>query len=103
MILSLFGKKPPVDRAASERIRTWIADVWAEDVRAEDARGGDAETRFSINEIICRDPSCPGTETVILVMAPGAKTRAIKIAAAMADVTEQGVRDAVAEAIKTGA
>lgn len=98
MILSLFGKKPPVDRAASERIRTWIADVWA-----EDARGGDAETRFSINEIICRDPSCPGTETVILVMAPGAKTRAIKIAAAMADVTEQGVRDAVAEAIKTGA
>lgn len=86
MAMSWFGKKPAADRAASDRIRQWAAAACC----------GDPETRFSVNEIICRDPSCPGTETVILVMAPGVKTRALKIARPMADVTEQDVCQAVA-------
>jgi hypothetical protein len=33
------------------------------------------------NEIVCPDPACPGTETVILVMVPSRPTRACKVAA----------------------
>jgi len=87
MVMSWFGRKPAADRTLSDRIRAWAAA----------ACGGDPETRFSVNEIICRDPSCPGTETVILVMAPGVKTRALKIARPMAEVTEQDVLQAVAD------
>lgn len=86
MAMSWFGRKPVVDRAVSDRIRQWAAA----------ACGGDPETRFSVNEIICRDPSCPGTETVILVMTPGEKTRALKVAGPMAGVTEQDIHQAVA-------
>lgn len=49
----------------------------------------------AVNEILCADPACPGTETVILVMEPGRKTRAFKVQAAMAEVT----RDALAAAL----
>lgn len=41
----------------------------------------------AVNEILCADPACPGTETVILVMEPGRKTRAFKVQAPMAEVT----------------
>ncbi|GHE69303.1 hypothetical protein GCM10019059_31290 [Camelimonas fluminis] len=85
MAMSWFGRKPAPDRAVGDRIRAWAAT----------ACGGDPETRFSVNEIICRDPSCPGTETVILVMAPGVRTRALKIALPMVAVTEQDVQQAV--------
>lgn len=56
------------------------------------------DARFSVNEIICRDPSCPGAETIILVMIPGLKTLALKITGAMADVGEQDVADAACKA-----
>ncbi|HMO29001.1 hypothetical protein [Enterovirga sp.] len=51
-----------------------------------------------MSEIVCLDPACPGTETVMLVMAPGLKTRAAKLAKAAAEVTEPEVRAALAEA-----
>jgi hypothetical protein len=50
---------------------------------------------IGVNEIICTDPACPGTETVILVMMPGQKTRAFKSTRAIADMTEEAVREAV--------
>lgn len=53
------------------------------------------ETAFAVNEIACADPSCPGIETVILVMEPGVKTRAFKIPKPLDDVTEQDVRAAL--------
>ena len=53
------------------------------------------ETTISANEILCADPACPGQETVILVMIPGQRTRAYKVQAAMADVTEAMLREAV--------
>jgi hypothetical protein len=55
-----------------------------------------AGTTLTVNEIACLDPACPGLETVILVMEPGRKTRAYKIARALDAVTDQDVRDAVA-------
>jgi hypothetical protein len=54
-----------------------------------------AETAFAVNEIACTDPSCPGVETIILVMEPGRKTRAHKIQKALDEVTQQDVRDAL--------
>lgn len=49
----------------------------------------------AVNEILCADPSCPGTETVILVMKPGAKTQAFKLQMAMAEVTEEALAEAL--------
>lgn len=53
------------------------------------------DTVLAVNEIVCTDPSCPGTETVVLVMQPGRKTEAFKIAAAVDAVTESSIRDAL--------
>ena len=52
-------------------------------------------TVIAVNEILCADPSCPGTETVILVMQPGAKTQAYKLQMAMAEVTDAALAEAL--------
>ena len=76
---------PTPSRAAMDRVKAWAAT----------ALNASRETAFTVNEIVCTDPSCPGIETVLLVMAPGARTRAVKVAKAIEDVTEQDVRDAL--------
>ena len=53
------------------------------------------DATVSANEILCADPSCPGQETVVLVMVPGQRTRAYKVQAAMDEVTEDGLREAI--------
>jgi hypothetical protein len=53
------------------------------------------ETAFAVNEIVCNDPACPGSETVILIMAPGRKTRACRVPKSADEVTEQDVRQAL--------
>lgn len=53
------------------------------------------DVTVSANEIICADPACPGAETVVLVMEPGRKTRAYKVTANAADVTEEALRQAL--------
>ncbi len=60
-----------------------------------EALGRNPDIGISVSEILCRDPGCPGEETVILVMAPLRKTAACKVAKAMVDVTEDDVRDAL--------
>ncbi len=77
------GGKP--DAAAVARIKAWT--------RA--ATGAADDTAFAVNEIACTDPSCPGIETVILVMEPGRKTRALKVAKPLDVVTAEDVRAAV--------
>jgi hypothetical protein len=73
------------DPKPAERVRAWArATLPARD-----------DTTFAVNEIVCTDPGCPGSETVILVMAPGRRTRACKIPKLMNDVTEQDVRRAL--------
>lgn len=54
------------------------------------------EAVIAVNEILCADPSCPGTETVILVMNPGQKTKAYKVAVAIAEVTSDALSAALA-------
>jgi hypothetical protein len=80
------GLKPkPRDRADTARVKGFVFA----------ALGHNPDIGISVSEIICRDPGCPGTETIILVMAPLKKTAACKVSKAMADVTEDDVRDAL--------
>jgi hypothetical protein len=74
-----------VDSEAVVRVKGW----------ARSALAAEADTAVAVNEIACTDPGCPGSETVILVMAPGRRTRACKIPKLMDDVTEQDVRSAL--------
>ena len=53
---------------------------------------------IAVNEILCADPACPGTETVILVMKPGEKTRAFKVQMGLAEVTTEALAEALSEA-----
>jgi hypothetical protein len=73
------------DREALDRVKRWAAAALA---------SGPA-TAITANEIVCTDPSCPGIETIVLVMAPGQKTRAYKVSKAADEVTEQDIRDAL--------
>lgn len=81
----LFGGRPKRDPEAVARLKAWAL---ASGLVA-------ADTAFSVSEIVCADPGCPGIETVILVMEPGRRTRACKIAKTLDAVTEQDVRDAL--------
>ena len=75
--------KPEAEAVA--RVKAWALAILAPP----------AGTALAVNEIACLDPACPGLETVILVMEPGRKTRACKIAKALDAVTEQDVRAAL--------
>jgi hypothetical protein len=55
-----------------------------------------ADAAIAVNEIVCTDPSCPGTETIVLVMQPGRKTEARKVSKPVEAVTEADLREALA-------
>jgi len=82
---SFGGARRPEPEALS-RIKAYVRDALALP----------PEATLAVNEIACTDPSCPGIETVILVMRPGERTRAYKVAKAMTEVTEPELRDALA-------
>jgi hypothetical protein len=71
-----------------ERLRGWISQ----------AAALPSDAVIKVNEIVCTDPSCPGTETVLLVMAPGFATKAYKVQADAITVTQAQVAAAVAAA-----
>jgi hypothetical protein len=79
-----FGLPKP-DRQAIERVK----DLARRSLQVPE------ETAFAVNEIVCNDPACPGIETVVLVMEPGRKTRALKVSKPLDKVTEQDIRDAL--------
>lgn len=82
-----FAAKPEAE--AVQRVKAWVT-------AALDAH---RDTALAVNEIACADPSCPGIETVILIMEPGRKTRACKVQKPIEEVTEEDVRAALASAI----
>lgn len=86
--MALFGfgtRRPPAGQEARDAV---IARV-----RRLGAFGPEIIVKAS--EIVCADPACPGLETVILILVPARPTRAIKVARAMADVTEADVAEAL--------
>ncbi|OAH37421.1 hypothetical protein AX289_11505 [Methylorubrum populi] len=79
--MALFGRAKKPDAAARRRVETWIRE----------AGGYGPDTAMTVREIVCTDPSCPGTETVVLLFPPGEKTGALKIAGALAALSEADV------------
>lgn len=85
-MFGFFRKQTSDEKARSAAIKAQVAEILALG----------PETTISVSEIDCGDVSCPGLETVILVMTPGARTRAYKIAGALGGVDEAAVRSALA-------
>ena len=79
-----FGRPKP-GRETIERVKAYARETLA----------AGPDTTFAVNEIVCADPACPGTETVILVMAPGARSRAYKVGKPLEAVTEQDIAAAL--------
>lgn len=91
MLRGLFARRagiPDRDRDATERVKALALGLLALPPGAE----------ITVSEIVCLDPACPGTETVLLVMLPGTRTRAAKLTMAAAAVTEPELRAALEEA-----
>ena len=89
MLGGLFRKalgKGAIDREALARVK----DL------AREALALGEEVSISVNEINCTDPACPGTETVILVMVPGERTRALKVMKPVEEVLAEDIREAAA-------
>jgi hypothetical protein len=90
MRFGLFGKSAAGkarDADAAARIK---ADV-------RDLLGLPDAAAIAVNEILCADPACPGTETVILLMNPGRKTKAYKAQSPMADLTREALAAVLAD------
>jgi len=82
-----------IDRAEIERVRALAFALLAPA----------PDTVIKVNEINCTDPACPGQETVILIMEPGARTRALKVQAPVEAVDEEALRGAIDADVGTGA
>jgi len=72
-------------KAAAERLKGQVRGLLSLDETAA----------VAVNEILCADPACPGSETVILVMKPGEKTRAFKLQMTMDEVTPEALAEAL--------
>lgn len=84
MRLGLFGKGgADKARASAEaaRIKREVSEIL----------GLTDDAALAVNEILCADPACPGTETVILVMVPGQKTKAFKAQMPMAELSRDAL------------
>lgn len=88
MALFGFGRsaRVPPDDADRRRIEAWAREA---------AALSEADV-VKVNEVLCPDPACPGFETVILLMRTGQRTRAVKVAKPIAEVSQTDVAGAVA-------
>jgi hypothetical protein len=84
MLRKALGKSAGIDRTALARVKDLARTVLALG----------EEASISVNEINCTDPACPGTETVILLMIPGERTRALKVMKPVEEVDEADIREA---------
>ena len=82
----LFGRRKDDDPAARERLRALAAE----------ALGNPDGLDLTISEIDCADPSCPGLETVILVMRPDQPTVAARIRKPIAAIGPADLKTAFA-------
>ena len=84
MLRKALGGKSGIDRTELTRVKEL----------ARATLGLGEEAAISVNEINCTDPGCPGTETVILLMVPGERTRALKVMKPVEEVGEADIREA---------
>lgn len=85
-MFGLFRKPSQAERDKAAAIKGIVREI----------QGLGEETTVSVSEIQCGDASCPGTETVILIMQPGVKTKAYKVLAPLLDVDRAAVEGALA-------
>ncbi len=86
MVFGLFRKPSQAERDQAAAIKQMVREIL----------GLGEETTVSVSEIQCGDAACPGTETVILVMQPGVKTKAYKVLAPLLEVERATVEQALA-------
>ncbi|MFC2252373.1 hypothetical protein ACETRX_22235 [Labrys portucalensis] len=86
MVFGLFRKPSQADRDKAATIKQMVREIL--DLGEE--------TTISVSEIQCGDAACPGTETVILVMQLGVKTKAYKVLAPLVEVERVQVEQALA-------
>ncbi len=94
MLKKFFGAPAPRNPMAADRIKGWVKEVVSDDAALRES------TAITVSEIICTDPGCPGTETVILIMRPGFATKAAKVAKPMDEVTEIDAKGAAVIALR---
>lgn len=68
------------------KARSIDADVERVKALVRDGLGLPEDTGVTVSEIVCRDPACPGLETVILIMPMGEPTRLLRIPGAMGTI-----------------
>ncbi|MFN8828986.1 MAG: hypothetical protein ACK50Q_01800 [Labrys sp. (in: a-proteobacteria)] len=86
-MFGLFRRPSPQERAKAEVVKEQVR----RDLALED------EATVSVSEIDCGDAACPGLETVILVMRPGHRTRAFKVAGALMAIDAAAVTAALSQ------
>ncbi len=86
-MFGLFRRPSDVERAASAAIKAQVRTA----LNLEEA------ATVSVSEIDCGDAACPGLETVILVMRPGQRTRAFKVAGGLLAADTAAVAAALQE------
>lgn len=84
-LLARFRASRP-DSESVTRVKAWVRE----------GLGLDDDAVLTVNEIACTDPACPGLETVILVMRPGAPTQAYKARGSIVVQTRPAIRKALA-------
>lgn len=88
MLRGLFAKRTArlaAERDAADRVKALVRGILDE-----------PDLALTVSEVECLDPSCPGLETVILLLRPGTRTRAVKVPGAMAEVLETTLRSRLA-------
>ena len=85
-MFGFFRKPAPEERAQAEAVKALVREILrlSEDVTV------------SVSEIQCGDASCPGTETVILVLQKGVKTRAYRVQAPLMEMGRAAVERVLA-------
>ena len=85
-MLGFFRKPAPQERAQADAVKAMVREILklSEDVTV------------SVSEIQCGDASCPGTETVILVLQKGVKTRAYRVQMPLMEVGQEAVEQVLA-------
>jgi hypothetical protein len=84
ILRNLFRKTPTPDAAHKERVR----------VMAEAILGPDG-LALTISEVECADPTCPGLETILLVMRDNEPTQAVKIRKPIAEIQDVDLKKAL--------
>jgi hypothetical protein len=90
----LTGGRGRADRDDARRLKAIALGLL--ETRGQVSPASPADWSVSVNEIVCADPACPGSETVILVMAPGRRSVALKVQKPMAETTEDDVAEVLA-------